>query len=161
MRLMLSGRFPILLLLLLQGVPAALFAQGGAGHPCAAIASPLDRLACYDKAFPPPLHVIEAAAKRAQADFGLKDSRESMRNPGQEAAQADPESINSRVAKVDYGRNGQRSIELENGQVWTLTEAGSSGHVRTGDDVQVRKGMLAGYVLVTPGGVTLRVRRLR
>lgn len=161
MRLTLSSRFSILLLLLLQGASAALLAQESSGHPCAAVALPSDRLACYDKAFPPLPHVIEAAAERARADFGLKDSRESLRNPGQEDAQADPESIKSRVAKVDYGRNGQRSFELENGQVWILTEAGSSGHVRADDVVQVRRGTLAGYVLVTPGSVALRVRRLR
>lgn len=159
MRLILSSRVSVLLLLL--GTPAALLAQTVPGHPCAAVALPSERLACYDRAFPPPLHVMEAAKEKAQADFGLNNPRESLRNPGQEAGQADPESVRSRVAKVDYGRNGQRSIELENRQVWILTEASSAGHVQVGDGVQVRRGMLAGYVLVTQGGVALRVRRLR
>lgn len=159
MRLIHSSHVPILLLLL--GAPMAVLAQAVPAHPCAAIALPSERLACYDKAFPPPLHVLQAANEKAQADFGLNTPREVLRNPGQQAGQANPESVTSRVAKVDYGRSGQRSFQLENGQVWGLTEASSTGHVQAGDNVQVRKAMLAGYVLVTPSGVVLRVRRLR
>lgn len=159
MRLIYSSHVPVLLILL--GAPAALLAQALPGHPCAAIAVASKRLTCYDKAFPPPLHVLQAANQAAQAGFGLNTPREVLRNPGQEAGQASPESVTSRVAKVEYGRSGQRNFQLENGQVWVLTEASSPGHVQAGDNVQVRKAMLAGYVLVTPSGVALRVRRLR
>jgi len=130
-------------------------------HACAGVADPAARLACYDRAFPPPPEVIEAAVEKAQADFGLEKPRESLLGPGQTVEQANPERIESRVAKVDYGSGGQRIFALENGQVWTQTEARSTGHLQPGDAVQVRKAMLGGYHLVMPNGVSLRVRRTR
>ncbi|MGY1408626.1 hypothetical protein ACW5EG_03470 [Luteimonas sp. A611] len=130
-------------------------------HACASVAQAEDRLACYDKAFPLSLEVSEAATEKAQADFGLDRPREPLRNPGQAAEPADADRIESQVIKVDYERNGQRSFSLDNGQVWTQAESRSSGHVAAGDVVQVRKGLLGSYQLVTPAGVLLRVRRAR
>lgn len=130
-------------------------------HPCAGVVEPAARLACYDGAFPPPPEVGEAAAQRAHADFGLVRQHDSLRNPGQMTGQSDPERIESRVAKVNHASGGQRGFHLENGQVWTQTESSSLGHVRAGDLVQVRKGLVGGYQLVTLGGVALRVRRAR
>lgn len=130
-------------------------------HACASMAEPAARLACYDKAFPPPPAVHAAAAERAQADFGLAKPHEPLLNPGQTHEQAAPERIESRVVKVEYGRAGQRSFTLENGQVWTQAESRSSGHVQAGDNVQLRKGLMGSYVLVTPAGVRLGVRRMR
>ncbi len=147
------------LLLPLLGLFALPLAAQETSHACASVAQPAARLACYDKAFPPSREVIEAASEKAQADFGLKQSPESLGNPGQAAGQADPERIESRVIKVDHG--GQRSFHLENGQVWTQTEARSAGHVQAGDVVQVRKAILSGYHLVMPNGVIVRVRRTR
>jgi hypothetical protein len=149
-------RYCLLALLLLFALP--LFAQQ-APHACAEVADPAARLACYDKAFPPLPGVMEAAAEKAKADFGLHTSRESLRSsaPG---AQPDQEQIEARVDKVDHGA-GQRSFQLENGQVWMQVEARSSGHVGVGDTVQVRKGVLGGFQLITPQGIALRVRRMR
>lgn len=140
---------------------APVLAVPTATHACANVAVPSARLACYDKAFPPPPAVNEAAAENARADFGLNRPRESLLNPGQTREQAAPEHIEARVTKVEYGRGGQRGFILENGQTWTQTESRSSGQVQSGDTVQVRKGLLSGYVLVTPGGVQLSVRRTR
>lgn len=130
-------------------------------HVCASEAQPAARLACYDKAFPPSQEVIEAATEQAQADFGLNKPRDPLRNPGQTVEQADPDRVQGLVSRVDHGGNGQRSFHLENGQVWTQTDSTSSGHVQPGDTVQVRKGMLSGYLLVMPNGVVVRVRRTR
>lgn len=130
-------------------------------HACAGVVDPAARLACYDKAFPPPPEVIEAAVEKAQADFGLEKPGDPLLGPGQTVEQADPERIESRVARVDYGSSGQRVFALENGQVWTQTEARSSGHLQPGELVQVRKAILGGYHLVMPNGVSLRVRRTR
>ncbi len=130
-------------------------------HACSSVAQPAARLACYDKAFPPPPEVIEAATEKAQAGFGLNQPREPLRNPGQTVEQVDPERIESQVMKVDHGRDGQRIFTLENGQVWTQTESRSSGHVQAGDAVQVRKALMGGYHLVMPNGVVVRVRRVR
>lgn len=130
-------------------------------HACAGEPDPAARLACYDRAFPPPVEVIEAAKERARADFGLDGERRALRNPGDAGGQADPERIEARLAKVTHIGGGLRSFELDNGQVWTQTDARSGGQVQAGDAVQVRKAILSGYVLVMPNGVTLRVRRSR
>lgn len=149
-----------LLLPLLWLIAPPLAAQQ-ATHSCANVAEPAARLACYDRAFPPPPEVIEAATEKAQADFGLDKPRGSLRNPGQTDEQADPERIESRVAKVGHVREGQRIFTLENGQVWTQTDSRGGGHVQAGDVVQVRKGILSGYLLAMPNGVAVRVRRTR
>lgn len=148
----------LLLLLCLPGLPLA--AQQ-TDHACASVAEPAARLACYDQAFPPPPEVNKLAAAKAQGDFGLDAPRDSLRNPGQTVEEADPARIESRVLKVDYAHNGQRSFSLENGQLWRQTESRSTGHVRPGDIVQVRKAVLGSYMLMTPDGVGLRVSRAR
>lgn len=144
-------RLPVLSLLLLA-LPAA--AQP-ASHECAVVPNPAARLACYDRAFPPPPEAVEAASEKAQAEFGLEAGAE--QGP---LAQPQPERIESAVAKVDHSRGG-RAFTLENGQVWTQTEARTVGHVRPGEVVQVRKAVLGGYTLVMPNGVSVRVRRTR
>ncbi|MGJ4728241.1 hypothetical protein [Luteimonas sp. SDU101] len=146
---------------LLLWLPALSLAAQQPTHACTSVVEPAQRLACYDKAFPPPPEVSEAATERAQASFGLDKPRETLRNPGQTVEQADPERIESRVVKVDYAHGGQRSFSLENGQVWRQAEARSTGHVRAGDVVQVRKAIMGGYRLLTPDGVGLRVSRAR
>lgn len=128
-------------------------------HDCASVPEPAKRLACYDEAFPPSSETMAAAADKAQADFGLSQRRESLSNPGQTAEQSDPERIESQVIRVDHG--GQRSFHLENGQVWTQTDARSTGHAKAGDVVQVRKAMMSGYQLIMPNGISVRVRRTR
>lgn len=128
-----------------------------ATHACSGVSEPAARLACYDKAFPPPPEVIAAVSEKAHAEFGLNKPRDQ----GDGMEPASPERIESRVVKVDHGSNGQRSFTLENGQVWALTESRTGGHVNAGDVVQVRKGLMNGFQLVTPSGVLLRVRRVR
>ena len=148
---MLKPCLPMLPLLLLV-LPAA--AQP-ASHECAVVPDPAARLACYDRAFPPPPETVQAATEKAQAEFGL-DAAEQERS----LAQQQPERIESPVAKVDQGSRGRVFI-LENGQVWAQTETRTVGHVRPGDVVQVRKAILGGYTLVMPNGVSVRVRRTR
>lgn len=135
-------------------------AAAEASHACAAVADPAARLTCYDKVFPPTPIVHEVAAKKAVDEFGLDKQPTQLLNPGQTLEEADPERIASRVVKVEYG-TGKRTIVLENGQVWTVTEATSSGHMTKGDAVTVRKGALGSYQMVTPAGVDVRVRRVR
>lgn len=135
-------------------------AAAEASHDCAAVADPAARLACYDKAFPPTPIAHEVAAKKAVEQFGLDKPTTPLLNPGQTLEEADPERIASRVAKVEYN-GSKRTVTLENGQVWTLAEATSSGHMSSGDAVTLRKGALGSFQMVTPNGVSLRVRRVR
>ena len=129
-------------------------------HPCATVAPSAERLACYDRAFPPPPEVHVVANELARADFGFDQPRKSSRDPVQTVKEADADRIESTVVEVDHGRNG-RGFKLENGQVWVQTDARSGGQVRAGDTVRVSRAILAGYQLATPNGVVLRVRRTR
>ncbi len=149
------------MLFLLLWLGASSFASAaGPGHPCASVVDPGTRLACYDKAFPPPAEVHEAAARKGIDDFGLGEGPAARRNPGQSPEVADPDSIAARVVQVDYG-DGRRRILLDNGQAWVLAESASAGPLRQGDDVRIRKGLMGGFLLTTPAGVSLRVRRTR
>lgn len=153
-----ASRGSVPLLILACAIPGSLAAQGS--HPCATVIDPARRLACYDEAFPPPPAAREAAARKARDEFGL-DKEKSLRSPNQSPDEADPERIESRVSNVDYGNGGRRTITLENGQVWTLAQATSAGHMNVGDAIVVRKGLMGNYLMVTPAGVGLRVRRVR
>ncbi len=149
----------IFFFLLWLELPSFAFAAESS-HPCASVAGPETRLACYDKAFPPPAEVHEAAAKKAVDDFGLGERPAVLRNLGQAPEVVDPDSIAARVVEVDYG-GGRRRIVLDNGQAWMLAESASAGPLRQGDDVRIRKGLMGGFLLTTPAGVSLRVKRAR
>lgn len=137
----------------------ALPALAQVGHPCANMSQPVQRLACYDEAFPPVVPLQDAVREQAQKDFGRPDARPGL-DLGQTADAADPDRIESTITKLAYA-NGRRVFTLDNGHVWTTVDAGSMGHAVEGDRVLVRKGALGSYVLQTPAGVGLRVRRTR
>ena len=149
------------LLLIAFALPAGALAQATAGHPCAATPVPAERLACYDRAFPPPPAVREAAAARAVEDFGLPGSRAGapLRNPGQPAHEVEPDRIEARVRSIDSA-GGKRWLTLDNGQQWTVP-AGAAGPLGPGDHVRIARGALGSHMLRTPGGVSLRARRVR
>ncbi|WP_202844277.1 hypothetical protein [Luteimonas saliphila] len=155
---MTTTRRALLPLVLACALPLPSAAQ--ATHPCASQANPANRLACYDKAFPPAPGVREAAARQAVQDFGLEKEASPLRNAGQPVEEIDPDRIEGQVAKVVY-HGGKRDIALANGQVWATIEATSTGHLREGDAVTLRKGMMGNFLLTTPAGATLRVRRVR
>ncbi len=144
--------------------PLLLLASGSvaqpAGHPCASEVDREARLACYDRAFPPSPEVHEAARERAEAGFGLAAAKDPSRKGGR-LDEDDPDRIQSRVTRVDNPGSSQRTFRLENGQAWTQTDARSAGLVRAGDTVEVRKGLMGGYLLVMPNGIAVRVRRTR
>ncbi|MCD9031704.1 type VI secretion protein [Luteimonas sp. Y-2-2-4F] len=137
-------------------IPIAMAAEP-ASHACAERARPAERLACYDRAFPPSEATRRAAAELAREDFGLSD-RPALPAAGAEPA---PDRIEARVTRVAYADGGRRVLTLDNGQAWASTEGGSRGHVAEGDTVSVRAGALGSYLLRTPAGVSLRVRRVR
>lgn len=145
-------RLPLLFLSTLMAALPATAQQPS--HACALVPDAVERLACYDRAFPPPPEVVEAAEEKAAADFGLAPDKD------QPLVQRQPERIEGRVAKVDYA-GSIRIVTLENGQAWTQTDARAGAHVKAGDVVQVRKAVLGGYTLVLPNGVSMRVRRTR
>lgn len=148
------------MLFLLLCMSAPLFASAaGPGHTCASVVDPDARLACYDKAFPPPAEVHEAATRKGIDDFGLEGST-TLRSQARSLGVVDPDSVAASVVQVDYD-GGRRRIVLDNGQTWVLAESASAGPLRRGDEVRVRKGLMGGFLLTTPAGVSLRVRRTR
>ena len=132
-------------------------------HPCAAVVDPDERLACYDKAFPPgpdAKPAIDAAARREQArhDFGLSKVQRAERDPVRYAEEFDH--VEATVAKVGHRATGERMVTLDNGQVWVLTEVGDKGWIKEGQHVVVETAALGTYMLDT-GRIKLRARRVQ
>lgn len=146
-------------LALMVGATATV-AAADPSHPCAREADPVQRLACYDKAYPLAPGVLEQARQLARAAFGL-DRKEVPRNPGQSQDEADPERVQGKVARVSHGNAGQRVITLDGGQTWITTEAIAGAQMRPGDTVTLRKGLMGNYILTTQGGGVVRVKRVR
>jgi hypothetical protein len=151
-------------------VVLAPIATAADSHPCAAKAEPSERLACYDKAFPPgpgarygDVGMTEAdrEAQRQQAlrDFGLNDAQKEERQPDAER-DLRPERIEAGVTKVSYRATGERVIALDNGQVWLITEVTEKGWIKAGDRIAVKKALLGTFMLDT-GRVQLRARRIQ
>lgn len=144
------------------------FAAGApaASHPCAEIAPPSDRLACYDSAFPRPDNgrAQETAPiderSRALREFGL--SREQLRKRDPERIrEIAPDRVEAKLARVVKTRSGQRMVTLDNGQTWLLTEVTSKGRIKPGDPIVVKRAALGSFMIVTEAGIRLRARRLK
>jgi len=132
--------------------------EAGRGHPCADVVEPVERLACYDDAFPPA--GAEVAARKAVEEFGLDEPALRLRNPWR-GRDNSPERIEAAVARVDYTASGAGVVVLDNGQTWVQTEVTSKGPIQQGDTVAIRKASFGTFMLTTPGGASHRVRRIR
>ncbi|PJJ96838.1 hypothetical protein CO641_13415 [Lysobacteraceae bacterium NML91-0213] len=152
------SRRPVRLLsLLLACIAPVMAAAQDTGHPCAATVEPAQRLACYDRAFPPPPAVHEAAAARAIDAFGRPRAATPLRGRDP-TADADPDAIEARVTAVEQA-GGRRTVVLANGQRWSV-EGGAAGPLAADDVVTIRRGALGSHMLRTPGGASLRARRV-
>jgi hypothetical protein len=156
-------------LLVLTGLVAAPQTRAqGTAHSCAAIADANERLACYDRAFPPVTGAgtvasqeqLEARRKLAEEEFGLNPRQLFDRKP-EALQQIDPDKVQGTVKSVVERADGQRVVTLENDQVWLLTEVTSRGRLASGDIVTIRDAAMGTYMLLTPKRVPLRAKRLR
>ncbi len=135
-------------------------------HTCTTVADPAKRLACYDSAFPPAggarSGAIDVEAERAKAlrEFGLNREQLRVREP-EWMRDVSPERIQAKVAGVTSRPTGERLVALDSGQVWLLTEVTTKGQLRVGDPIDIRTAALGTYMLVTPGRVALRARRIK
>jgi hypothetical protein len=69
--------------------------------------------------------------------------------------------IEARVTDVHVRPEGQQTITLENGQVWTQNETQREPRFTVGDIVIIRRGMLGSFLLtLQKGSATTRVRRI-
>jgi len=136
---------------------------GAQGHDCAKLADDVARLACYDAAFGRAVAAPAAAAPASPAaEFGLTGAAILARDPEKAAAEErKPTAIEATVAALDQQKGGQLVLTLDNGQVWIQSEAGLNSRVRVGDQVTIRNAAFSSFVLVTPGGVGMKVRRIR
>lgn len=153
-----SVRTAILLAAVGSGVWAAnapLHAGGGESHPCAAVVGASERLACYDQAFPPNADPAAVEAK-ARENFGRD-----MSSVTSTALDGAPSRLDARVSEVRPRAGGGRLFILDDGQVWGETQSNVLGTVRSGDEVQLKKGSFGSYFLVTASGVSLRVKRIQ
>lgn len=158
-----------LALLALVGATAAHQAAAqGTAHACAAIVDANERLACYDRTFPPIAGAgtvasqaqLEARRKLAEEEFGLNPRQIFDRKP-EALQQVDPDRVQGTVKSIVERADGQRVVTLENDQVWLLTEVTSRGRLAAGDAVTIRDAAMGTYMLLTPKRVPLRAKRLR
>lgn len=144
-------------LLVAAGLPAR--AQQAAAHPCAAMADPRARLACYDRAFPPQVSEEERARQVARG-FGL-EGRAAAAASGQPEALRMPARLEATVVEVRGEPGEGRVIVLDNGQRWRQVEASPLGRLQPGDRVVLKDAAFSSYLMVTPARVALRVKRVQ
>lgn len=139
----------------LAGYSLGAGAQQAASSPqdCAAMADPQARLACYDRLFPPTASPQEVA-RQAEKTFGMNVAKHGL------AAEA-PARIEATVRQVSGEPGDGRLFTLDNGQVWRQVEGGVLGRVRPGDRVTVKEAAFSSFLLITPSGVSIRVRRVQ
>lgn len=145
---------PVMLFALVQ---TSLAEPQPASHACADIPIPAQRLACYDQQYPPSLQTQEKFLSTTRDAFGLETDTAQARNLLSNSA-VKPDEIHESLARLDYNGN-KRIFTLVNGQVWVQTDSVSSGRVVGGDTVRIRRATFGSYMLVTPNGVALRVKR--
>lgn len=139
-------------------VPAMAVAAGqpqAVTHACSAVADREGRLECYDRSFPPTAEVRQAEAEKATREFGLVPQTRAR------SADESPDRIEARIVRLVYGSRGERTLTLDNGQVWKIVEATNRGHMVEGDQVSIRKAAMGSHLLMSPGGVPLRAQRSR
>jgi hypothetical protein len=139
-------------------------------HPCAATVDPTERLACYDKAFPPGPGArygdvaakVDREAQRQQAvrDFGLNRTQAEERKPEAEREYR-PDQIDAAVTKIGYRATGERVVSLDNGQVWLIIEVTEKGFLKPGDKVALKKGLIGTTYMLDTGRIHLRARRIQ
>lgn len=160
-------------------LPLAFFAfplsatSAESAEQCAGVSDDRARLACYDRIFGKPAAApagtgsagtpaaaTATAASSPQDDFGLTEATKRARDP-EKAKEQMPQSITEKVASVRRRPTGELVVTLENGKVWEQIETETAAKVSAGDTVTIKKAALGSYLLVTPGKVATRVRRVK
>lgn len=114
---------------------------------CAEIAAPVDRLACFDKIFPP---IVKGDV--ATVGFGLSTKKDDK---------SEPLKVEAKVAAYSTMRDGKRIITLDNGHVWQETESKPMVIIKKDMAVIVREAALGTFMLVINGKVAIRVKRVK
>jgi hypothetical protein len=136
--------------------PAAVAPAAATLPAVAATAAP----AAASPAAAPPADVPSAAASQLSPEqrFGREQSLFAESTSGDQAVRE----ISATVTSVRAAKDGRRSFDLDNGQVWMHTETPTREYaLRAGDRVTIRRGALSSFVLLAPGQPSIRVRRVR
>lgn len=141
---------------------------------CVAIQDPTARLACFDRTVPgflaapvqaptasttpvAPARPLPTALERFGAERIPDDSPAKAAVSGPEGLDA----ITAKVTAVRESSSGRLSLTLDNGQVWTQSEA-KALRVKAGDRVTIETGLFGSYNLsVTGRNGLFKVNRLR
>jgi hypothetical protein len=70
-----------------------------------------------------------------------------------------PSQIEARVSRVQADSQGNVTLTLDNGQVWSAQQGDQ--WLQPGDKVTIRQAALGSYLLTTPSRHSYRVRRLQ
>jgi len=144
-------------------------AAADAVHPriraCSTLKNNAERLTCYDQAIASLSSDAPAgasgAAPSAEAMFGL-DSREARaQHERDQSAREELASVKARVAGLGTGKDGMRTIELDNGQTWRQLSAATDLLLGIGDEVTVSRAALNSFRMTAPGGRAAKVTRIR
>ena len=127
----------------------ALSAAAAEKQPCAMLPDDIERLACYDKAFPPGPFDQAAVVAATAKNFGKSEKKSTA------------SSIQAGVVSIKYLVRNQRQFTLDNAQIWYETDKGQSVNVKVGDQVTIKDAAMSSYLLITPGGASIRVKRLK
>ncbi len=162
---------------ILLGLASQAGAATGELARCAAIDAPEARLACYDRlagrdAAPAPASVVGssaspapaaissvviapvAAAKAEGAARSAANSAESSAQnfgltPAQQHKAPDgPSSIQARITNL-ADRGGTPYVQLDNGQLWMVTDTGAEEWLNLGDPVTIKRAALGSFLFFT------------
>lgn len=149
---------PLHLLLLCLPLSAPASAQTASAAACRPLVDAVKRLACYDAWFDgqssPAAAVsaaLPAAAKTAEAQFGLPESRRP------DAVEA----VHSAVGASFSGWGPNSHIRLDNGQVWQVVDGSSVALPQGARKVSVKRALFGNFTLEIEGLNTApKVRRV-
>jgi len=174
-------------LVLTLGVAGADPIPGAELARCAAVSAASERLACYDAladkaaqhatptaaSKPAPPHTsaaasaptggasasAPAAAAAAIVPPAPSDDPSRFGLPPPPTVVPGPSQIEARVTRVNADSQGNVTLTLDNGQVWSVQQGNQ--WLQSGDNVTIRQAALGSYLLTTPSRHSYRVRRLQ
>ncbi|MET0535324.1 MAG: hypothetical protein ABW171_13985 [Steroidobacter sp.] len=133
---------------------------------CSRIQKNGERLACYDRAvsYLSQPGERQSAAPTPETSFGLQ--AEAPKAPAAETPEGDAKaenvsSVTAHVAEVSTDREGKRAITLDNGHTWRELAKSTSGLLKVGDEITVKRAAFGSFMMSIPNGPPLRVRRVK
>jgi hypothetical protein len=100
---------------------------------------------------------VSAAA--AIASLAPSDDASRFGLPPPPSVTPGPSKIEARVARVSADAQGNFTLTLDNGQLWSVQQGDQ--WLQSGDTVTIRQAALSSYLLTTPTRHSYRVRRLQ